>query len=37
MLIRSRMGISADGFVSTPDGVPTQVLIYAPGEPDHGH
>jgi dihydrofolate reductase len=23
MLIRSRMGISADGFVATPDGLPT--------------
>ena len=29
MLIRSRMGISADGFVSTPEGVPA--LAIAPG------
>ena len=33
MLLKSRMGISADGSVSTPDGVPA--LAVAPGfEPD---
>ena len=26
MLIKSRMGISADGFVSTPEGVPAIAL-----------
>ena len=35
MLFTSRMGISADGFVSTPGGVPA--LAVAPGfEPDGG-
>jgi dihydrofolate reductase len=29
MLIRSRMGVSADGFVATPDGLPA--LLTAPG------
>jgi hypothetical protein len=29
MLIRSRMGVSADGFVATPDGMPS--LIAMPG------
>jgi len=33
MLIRSRMGISADGFVSTAEGVPTQAIMpeFVPG------
>ena len=33
MLIRSRMGVSADGFVSTPDGVPTLAIMpgFVPG------
>ena len=33
MLIKSRMGISADGFVSTAEGVPTQVTMpeFVPG------
>jgi dihydrofolate reductase len=36
MLIKSRMGISADGFVSTPEGVPA--LAAAPGfEPGVSH
>jgi dihydrofolate reductase len=36
MLIKSRMGISADGFVSTPEGVPA--LAIAPGfEPGVSH
>jgi hypothetical protein len=36
MLIKSRMGISADGFVSTPDDVPA--LAIAPGfEPGVSH
>jgi dihydrofolate reductase len=37
MLIRSRMGISVDGFVSNPDGVPTLALMpgFVPGE-SHG-
>ncbi len=38
MLIRSRMGVSADGFVATPDGMPA--LLAMPGfEPgvSHGH
>lgn len=36
MLIKSRMGISADGFVSTPEGVPA--LAIAPGfEPGGSH
>ena len=36
MLIKSRMGISADGFVSTPEGVPA--LAMAPGfEPGISH
>jgi hypothetical protein len=35
MLLKSRMGISADGSVSTPDGVPA--LAVAPGfEPEGG-
>jgi hypothetical protein len=36
MLIRARIGISADGFVSTADGVPA-LAVYAPGEPGRGH
>jgi dihydrofolate reductase len=36
MLIKSRMGISADGFVSTPEGVPA--IAVAPGfEPGQSH
>jgi hypothetical protein len=36
MQIRSRMGISADGFVATPDGMPA--LVLAPGfEPGVSH
>jgi hypothetical protein len=36
MLIKSRMGVSADGFVSTPEGVPTLALM--PGfEPTISH
>ncbi len=36
MLIRSRMGVSADGFVATPDGLPT--LLVEPGfEPGISH
>ena len=36
MLIRSRMGVSADGYVSTDDGVPT--LAVMPGfEPGVSH
>lgn len=36
MLIKSRMGVSADGFVSTPQGVPTLALM--PGfEPTVSH
>ena len=33
MLIRSRMGISADGFVSTTDGVPALAVMpgFVPG------
>jgi hypothetical protein len=33
MLIRSRMGVSADGFVGTPDGVPALALMpgFVPG------
>jgi dihydrofolate reductase len=38
MLIRSRMGISLDGFVATPHGRPALVVMpgFAPGVP-HGH
>ncbi len=34
MLIRSRMGVSADGFVATRDGVPTLAIMpgFVPGE-----
>ncbi len=37
MLIRARMGVSADGFVATPDGVPTLAVMpgFVPGE-SHG-
>ena len=38
MLIRARMGISVDGFVATPDGLPTLDLMprFEPGV-SHGH
>jgi dihydrofolate reductase len=38
MLIRSRMGVSADGFVATPDGMPAFLLMpdFVPGE-SHGY
>jgi dihydrofolate reductase len=38
MLIRSRMGVSADGFVGTPDGVPALALMpgFVPGV-SHGY
>ena len=38
MLIRSRMGVSADGFVATPDGLPALLALpgFVPGE-SHGH
>ena len=36
MLIKSRMGVSADGFVATPDGRPTMLVV--PGfEPGSSH
>ena len=34
MLIRTRMGVSADGFIATPDGIPAFVAI--PGFVPHG-
>jgi dihydrofolate reductase len=34
MLIRTRMGVSADGFIATPDGLPAFVAI--PGFTPHG-
>lgn len=38
MLIRSRMGVSLDGFVATPDGLPAWLAMadFAPGV-WHGH
>lgn len=38
MLIRSRMGVSADGFVSTPGGVPALAIMpgFEPGV-SHGY
>ena len=38
MLIRSRMGVSADGFVATPDGLPALLAMpdFVPGV-SHGH
>jgi hypothetical protein len=35
MLIRSRMGVSADGFVATPGGLPALLALpgFVPGEP----
>ena len=38
MLIRSRMGVSADGFVATPDGLPALLALpgFVPGK-SHGH
>jgi hypothetical protein len=38
MLIKSRMGISADGFVSTPEGVPAIAIAtgFESGD-SHGH
>jgi hypothetical protein len=37
MLIRSRMGVSVDGFVATPDGLPAWLAMpgFVPGVP-HG-
>jgi dihydrofolate reductase len=38
MLIRSRMGVSVDGFVATPDGMPALLAVpgFVPGV-SHGH